>query len=123
MTCKKNTTLKNWTPQLCCNKTTSKCGGECLKFKCYLNNPSKIEIELLIGSEFFIDKQPIGQVYYKYTSEDGFIENVFLCRSAIKNKTVYVYGFDEDKNLVVEDTITIDNKCEYRVNLEVKIQA
>ena len=37
MTCKKNTTLKNWTPQLCCNKTTkptSKCGGECLTFKC-----------------------------------------------------------------------------------------
>ncbi len=119
MTCKKNTTLKNWTPQLCCNKTTSKCGGECLKFKCYVNNPSGLDIQVIIGGEI-VEGDTLGQNYVINTKDNGPIGDAFLCRSTIKNNTVNVYIIVDKIFLKDETKINItDNKCEYVVKLEI----
>jgi hypothetical protein len=96
-------------------------GGDCLKFKCYLNNPAQLFTVLrLTTNKIEIDEEPKGQSFILNSEDNGYIGDAFLCRSAVKNNKVYVY-VDVNKNKIYKTVINItDNKCDYDVRTEVK---
>jgi hypothetical protein len=124
MTCKNPTTLKNWAPQFCGNKTTktSKCGGECLKFRCYItSSQSVIGYSITISTIENTDIQQ-GQIYALNIDKNNYVDYAFLCRSAVINNKVYLKIYDDKDVLPNTPTYTItitNNKCDYDVRVVV----
>ena len=103
-------------------KPTSKCGGECLRFKCFVKNPEQItDLKIVVSTIENTDLQQ-GQIYFLDVDKTGDVNDAFLCRSALKENKVYVKLTNGDGKVEYDnEVITItDNICDYDVSIEVK---